>query len=804
MNNINADDFINIKLLSQKDLLFIDNHKFMNIDMNCKLKYTNLSDFYNFLESRLGWIIDDLMKIVLSNIRSDKNFQKTMRCAHGYDFVIVGGKAVNNIVSRKYLKNSFDYDIHLYNNNENYIDSFEIDHFGYFLEKNIKYLFDNDNYFKLLRIYIYKFLLHYDLINDDAPTKEFYMKSQLFYYGSRKKNIIINSMFLHLIFKIDLFKLKDENYLIENINEDTYQKYIYDNDTIQNFYYPFSDISVEGKVNFKIFINKSKYIINYGFPIKLPYYNYPLVLYNLINYSFYCMDVKNDIKLESILNKLLYIIDYKYLSLSFLSSFNLYEQLYDFANYKYFSSDILLREVKYTTHRIIDKKEMRPLDIIFKTKSRKIIDIIKYIITNIMDRYNKDNNSKILISNLKNNNIDKSVNMFNIKCSDIESVINNLTFYTEKYDIHRYLLYSTSNERYLINTFLLNESFKFQNIYNNINIKINYELTYSHKLRVIDKNIIINKQNINTDDIVNNMSNVFKDVRSNNDFINDLNKLNDYFNVFRITSFATLFDYNKDSFPFVFNPGNLDNTKTFLRNGVIFCPMFQYTFFNKNFDLTNINFNDILLNIVISKNSKKWLMLNNYSLNNNKNELIIDKNVYLIILDFNYSNILYKNNVLEIPVLSVLLCDTIEEVTIFLNNKINNESNDLKGGNDNNLFKKTNDFSIFNIKKKDKLILNNVFKLYKNIYEFNIYELLQNNLNNDSRNINYINFIYNITNNEIDNRLLLNSNDNIMNKKINDENNKLLNENIIEDINDNIFLNKYNENIIDDMNVKLI
>lgn len=230
-----------------------DEYVDVRYDINMILygKKTRSDELYGHIESMLKEIVEIIMRSALAKVT----------ISDAYNYTILGGKAINNIISEEYLQKSFDYDIHVTDSS----DEVHLNHFGSNLASQINTFLDSHLIYKH---YIYKILYSNWLISDDPKFFEHYIKNPLFSYGYRKKrNYVIHGIFLHLYFNDDIFgKFKytnSKNYIGNHI------------------FYPVSDIDLDLGLTFGILANKYTLVNPYD---NLRYAKFPLVAFNLFSY----------------------------------------------------------------------------------------------------------------------------------------------------------------------------------------------------------------------------------------------------------------------------------------------------------------------------------------------------------------------------------------------------------------------------------------------------------------------------------------------------------------------------------------
>jgi hypothetical protein len=137
------------------------------------MKDSRFSDLYKMvlhIEKILCDIIDVTTKQALSNISNDLD-------RSDIKYTLLGGKAINNFIRLEHVDKSFDFDIHILDNNSD-----KIDQFGKKIEKALNDVFNN----KIKRSFIYIVLKNNNLVTDS--DEQYYLDDEkLFYYGTREK-----------------------------------------------------------------------------------------------------------------------------------------------------------------------------------------------------------------------------------------------------------------------------------------------------------------------------------------------------------------------------------------------------------------------------------------------------------------------------------------------------------------------------------------------------------------------------------------------------------------------------------------
>ena len=252
------------------------------------MKDSRFDDLYKmvlYIEKILCDIIDVTTKQALSNINNDLDVSNIK-------YTLLGGKAINNFLRLEYVNKSFDFDIHILDNNSD-----KIDQFGTKIEKALNDIFNN----KIKRNFLYILLKNNDLVTDS--DEQYYLGDEkLFYYGIReKRNLSIKGLFIKLRLK-DLFV---EEFIDNNINElisssDYISTKKYKSDNNYNIiYYPIMDIELEENLNYGVQnTNSTIYKSDYD---QLFYPKLPIILFNL---NKYLESITNQYKKDKLINRI--------------------------------------------------------------------------------------------------------------------------------------------------------------------------------------------------------------------------------------------------------------------------------------------------------------------------------------------------------------------------------------------------------------------------------------------------------------------------------------------------------------------
>ena len=246
--------------------------------------------FYNLillLENKLTYVCDMIIKLPLSVV-------------YNPEYVIVGGKALNNIISKNNLQNSFNYDICVNNNNDIKTISTTI----------LNNLIINNHWQKHYRSQIYNILLHSNLVDipqvNDISTLGsilyYYMNDPLIYYGKRISNgnkqpgdlgIVTDGLFIKLVLKKELFSINGQPYICSNERLLDLTNYIITQSPLNPplvtnltkdyniIYLPIANI-INAEINFGVPNLIQNNLLYFNTFDRLKYAIYPLLVYNLI------------------------------------------------------------------------------------------------------------------------------------------------------------------------------------------------------------------------------------------------------------------------------------------------------------------------------------------------------------------------------------------------------------------------------------------------------------------------------------------------------------------------------------------
>jgi len=601
--NIN-NSFIDIK---KDDIKFLIYNK----------SYLDINDFRMILEYDLCDIVELL-------------FDDSIKKINDIDYYITGGKAINAFIKSKYMMKSFDYDIHIKNENE--IEKFSIKLVNYLNEELSK------EYRLITRYNIYKTLENKNLV--DETIKEYYMdlKKPLFYLGTRNGfiSIYIKIIFLQKYKNRSIVQKNKKDIKFNNLNMNKKYEELYTNNDIYNVYYmPVSDIqkdNFEGLLNGSIFnqyeMEKSIIKSNNG----LKYSSLLLTTITTLDYSYKYNNFYKSFKLFNKVKVLiLYSITYQKWLLNYLNE--KYEQQILNGEYEYLKNKVkkveLLLQNKEDKDNLMDmfkdyvdnnnlyiyyKEKINETKIVNQSLANIIADMTQYL--NPLDKH------PYLLLNVKQNEIKESI--YKKKLENVDE--NGNGKYLKKYNEIRVLKKYTGNLYLDLNTYLINsyiteiyDETQIENIkkmdelfenYNKIKLKTIMEQTNGQQQKGLKK------------------------------FFDD--RIND---VFYCYSGQDLFGFfiEKDKQISVVNYSNLR------KGDIIIIPSYMSVSYNMNSTFSK-KYN---LKIKINKNNKKWILIDDYSHFIEEKEVLLDKNSLLL-----FEGIIYEN---EKEYLEFTLCDTYEE-----------------------------------------------------------------------------------------------------------------------------------------------
>ena len=616
-------------------------------------KITNINDMYELIEEILSEPLEILIRMSMGSYPISN-----------HQYVVVGGKALNNVINMKYMKKSFDYDVHIMGS-KNYND---VRVFSEEVTNKLNNSIDPSNgEFKIYRNYIITLLKRYNLISD--AEEHHYLNNRLFYYGKRKgTSFDIRGIFIHFKFHNNIFGL----------DKYTNNPKIKHPPSKNEIYYPIFDIDLDLNITFGVPYENSHVYTTSSYD-NVRYATYFLLIQNLIRY----MEQENMKQLKN-LKKLINFVDINRYNCYFISTTTSGKMDSDVTNILKNHIKLEGNLVKQTTARQIIKFQSRiqpKKSVILKKEvnyafnkahvNNNFIFSGKRTMSNVMKdfsaEYKKMHSVEVdkCINNIIIGRDNPNPNNIFVDGVNVNNVLSQFEKAVYEYDTDRYIYLYTTDKYKAISKYIQ---------YKHFGLDTQGLKEYGHE---IIKNTIhftdgkkddINMMTIDVDNntlpkIIKGISDVFKNIRlGQNKFTTNLDNMLDEFYVYRVQNYINFNSAIGD----IFNPYNIK------RNSIIYIPFFMSTTFITN-DGTVVNFiknNSFILKIKINKQSRKWLLLNKYSAQPQEYEILIDKDTYLVIDDFNYKTIRMSNGVhRDILVLSVKLCDNISEMVSYYKNR---------------------------------------------------------------------------------------------------------------------------------------
>ncbi|AYV85157.1 MAG: hypothetical protein Satyrvirus5_22 [Satyrvirus sp.] len=556
---------------------------------------TTLKKFYDLLEDVFKELIENILRLALKTIST-------------YKYVIIGGKALNNIINTKYLPKSFDFNIHLFEGDHN-----DLLLFGNLIENATNNVITNQ--FPIYRKYIISILSRYNLITN--TEKIHYDTAQLFYFG-------VTSLFFDFKFRDDLF-LNGLKYSNDNGNPNN------------ELFYPISDIKLENELNFGLQIMNQRYIINnYD---SLPYATYFVVLYNAIKYS-----EISSYKQEKLLNKV------KHLS-----------EVDKYACY-FIKNNTSLRLPNNI--QIIGQITNVPSTNII-VNGKKVYDFgrsLKSIIEDFVANYNSnvtlsadECRNRLILDNTTSNQNEIFTNGANVSnfLSQFEKEVyqqdinRNIYYYTGYgyMDIGAYLDYNYYD---IDVTTISYQNYRYSNQL--INFSDGSSNSFSKEIKVLGTDISDTINNMEY--IIRDIESLFPKIRNSGSYLNNLQYLKDEFIVYRLQNFMCFNSPNGDQF----NP-------SVIKTDTIFSiPRFWSTSFKTNFPYDHfVRDNTFLFRILIKKESKNWIFLNRYSEAPTESEILLNRSSYFVVKDVNNFPITISGTYRDLSVITLKLHDSLND-----------------------------------------------------------------------------------------------------------------------------------------------
>lgn len=602
-------------IFTVKNQTYSTEYEINNVNNLSGNQITTFVQLYNLIENIFEEIIDNIFRLGLSKMNDT-----------GIKYVNVGGKSINRYINEKYIKKSFDFDIHLVDEKTN---KSEMDTFGENLEKKLEQVLDR---YSVYRYYIYYILLRHKLISKDE--KVHYIANKLFYYGQRENSNgdTTNGIFFHFVFRNNLLK-KGQKYsnLIYSKNKN-------------ELYYPISDIDFEQSISFDFnFTNEFYFFENYD---KIIYLKYIASLFNLINLA--NTPIRKQAKH---LEKLTQFVDINKYNCSCLNA------------HKNFDNDVnqLKKDLNGTTINVTN-------DIILEINNEKINfknNSIMDIISKITDNYKihreeslmKCDNSLIMdySSQDKNNIFMENVDKIQM-IAFLENTIMDV-------DEHLSIYYYTSDGFTQINNYLSYNYLGLGDIQKRIKFNVEPEMREVKLSNGVEK--IIHLPEVNDfkqlNIIIKDIDGIFDKIHTTIQYQNYIKKILNVFTVYRFQNFVCFNSPNGDQF----NPSVLK------KGDIMYMPIYVSTTFRTNIYYENyVQENTVLLKISINRNSKNWIFLNQYSESPDEAEILIKRGSYFVVEGIDILPIKMSTRLKDIKVIHLVLYDKLTESISHDKNKL--------------------------------------------------------------------------------------------------------------------------------------
>ena len=561
------------------------------------------------------------------------------------NYVIIGGKAINNIISSLKLLKSFDFDIHV----EKEEDITDIS----------AYIVDNSNIFisqtwnKILRKQLFLELYKQGLVDDRCDS--FYIDHNLFYYGTRiniKNGVKITGLFVAIKLKDDIFynKSNEPIYYSNFKTDEDFDEEIYSENII---YIPVADIETDA-LNFGLNLFTSKNEISKLIYIdnKIKYGNYYYLLYNLLNYI-----SKSPQKRNQNINKLIYFLQPLYYNCKISNIYNskkiieiiksctedlqLLKSLEDTVK-TLFIPNSNFEQFKYNIMLTINKKWLYEDTSTYNT-------LLNMILNNyLMDIDIKNSLCKLEIISREYITLTDYKPLFKTGLIDttISEQLEMILYNLDKKDNSFFIFAFTLDLYKTLNKFLIciNNEITPEEIYYNINI---------------DKtNIISNNKNIQ-------ITTNYRTYNTEKDYAKIIATISEIFNIFnndekvkeiKNTYFSDMFHVFslQQVYSFTGMAENI-NIENITQGDIIQYQQYISTSFSPKFKTDSfIEKAKVLLKILINKDNTRWLYINNYSYFNDEFEILIKTNSFFLVLGIETIVIKNDNQLYE------LRCITLE------------------------------------------------------------------------------------------------------------------------------------------------
>jgi hypothetical protein len=640
----------------------LDAHNIYDADFHM-VETMNLRQVSDTIE----YCIQDICTMVIKQSMNTMVFTNPSPLAHNENYVIVGGKALNEMVSRKFMKQSFNYDVRVF-------PAPNQDPLQKISEVGNKITHALNQYLTLshktiIRKQMYQCLCNHGFVDTNQLTN--YTSDTLFYYGKRISrtpgNAPIYGIFMKLCLRENIFGLHRYTNFNPNNNNQLYP----DLPTPGNWtaplhnalYFPIFDID-SAAFNFGIPIGINQQMFISTGSDGLPYASFMYLIYNLIMYIQTPHALRKQSKNLAKLKKLLIVNNY---------SCDLLKNDFPIAvNNTYVTISTALTtanaNVLVTMNPPLDPPVMiNKIDILPSNVGMHIIDILHNVNENIKNITNGIFTTKsicdtpVLNSNATALHAVANADIFD-NISDT-AVINTHIAFFEKIvateDTNKFVFcYTDASFSRPLNLYCNYMSLNLPinpnipNMQNIIQHQITFADTTSHII-----NVIFNPT-IEWPTVCHSIDSVFDkfhqsihlNIQSPAAYAYAALK-----NSFVVYSF-------QDIYTFASSEHQRQITIDYLKKGDIFTiPCYISTSFSKSYDFQSFTqYYRTLFKITIPKTSRHWIILNSYSIFPQEKEILLKRNSVFVITDISYETLLQQGEPREYRTISIQLHDNLQ------------------------------------------------------------------------------------------------------------------------------------------------
>jgi len=639
--NINTIPYLH-KTIRARDIVDLDGENIQDC---------SFIDFILLLENKLTYICDILLKLGISEYQGP--------------YVMVGEKALTNIVSKEHVKESLEFDILVYNEQD--VIEFSIDIINNILINNI-----NQHYKMHFRKQIYNILLRSNLVEQPEPgdidninsTLYYYMNDALIYYGKKIERgeklpgdtgVATDGLFIKLVFRNNLFTKDKKPFICSNLRWqhalDDYtieleQLYELDEEQLDEpyrttIYLPIVNISIEDKLNFGLLSNRMIKKNNFD---KINYAEYGLLVYNLIqfiinssftdNYKF----KKNIKKLKLLLNMALYNCQF----IKNNTVDNIKTQITILINMLYelivpVGKDPKKYYIVVPLEQQLNNLKLYINNTLIFARDTNIIEIIQHFLKAYEKIY------------LQKEDICTTNKLLDFLNETLETHIIDDAHIHEKLEIEKTfseIIKALDTAKYI---------YKYTNhLYQLLNEYCNY-ISFGLDYTKIPVGYYIANQIIpeTIEDVCQTIDTIFNLTQTKYIETDILVKIKTTFTVYSFLELLSLQNENNNY------SLEIDYVKT---GDIIQMGQYISTSYAKNYNSTWFAKSDrILFKININKNNNRWIYLSSYSHSPDEKEILLMRNSYFVVTEITFEIVTNRNGIFEFRTISVDLCADLDE-----------------------------------------------------------------------------------------------------------------------------------------------